>query len=66
MLLLSLQTTPRGDGVTDDIVFSGVGSGCSYDDEDDCSTAGSGDKDAFVRPIVKVKTTPRPPTTTAK
>ena len=49
--------------MTDDIIFSGVGSGCAYDDEDDCSTAGSGDKDSLVRPIVKIKTTPRPPTT---
>ena len=52
--------------MTDDIVFSGAGSGCAYDDEDDCTMAGSGDKDALVRPIVKIKTTPRPPTTTAR
>lgn len=57
------QTTP-GDGVTDDIIFSGAGSGCSTDDEDDCSRTGSGDKDVFVRPMVKITTTPRPPTTT--
>ena len=63
-----LQTTPRGEGVTDDIIFSGAGSGCSTDDEDDCSNANGsgGDKDALVRPIVKVKTTPRPPDTVTR
>ncbi len=52
--------------MTDDIIFSGGGSGCAYDDEDDCSMVGSGDKDSLVHPIVKIKTTPRPPTTSAR
>ena len=61
--IVCFQTTPRGEGGTDDIIFSGVGSGCSSDDEDDCSYVGSGDKDVLVSPIVKVQTTLAPPTT---
>ena len=63
---LCIFQTSDGEGVTDDIIFSGGGSGCSTDDEDDCSNAGSGDRDALVQPIVKIHTTPRPPRTTAR
>ena len=60
--VLYLQTTP-GSVYTDDLVFSGTGSGCTADDEDDCSNVGSGDPEALVTPIVKIHTTPAPPTT---
>jgi len=55
---MGVKTTPRGDGPGDDIIFSGGGSGCQYEDEDDCSRAGSGATDSFIQPIAKVITTP--------
>ena len=48
---------------TDDLVFSGTGSGCNVDDEDDCALLESEDPEALVTPIVKVHTTPAPPST---
>ncbi|XP_064621737.1 neurexin 1-like isoform X2 [Lineus longissimus] len=56
------QTTPRQDGATDDIIFSGNGSGCRSDDEDDCPMGSSGDN--IITPVIKIHTTPAPPTTT--
>ncbi|XP_074654685.1 neurexin-3-like [Tubulanus polymorphus] len=55
------QTTPKQDGGTDDIIFSGAGSGCHGDDEDECDPGLPGDN--IITPIVKIHTTPAPPTT---
>ncbi|XP_067682448.1 neurexin 1-like isoform X3 [Haliotis asinina] len=59
------QTTPKL-GVTDDIIFSGSGPGCHSDDEDDCTSVGSGTEDDIITPTIIIKTTPAPPTTTTK
>ncbi|XP_048259836.1 neurexin-1-like isoform X2 [Haliotis rufescens] len=60
-----MQTTPKL-GVTDDIIFSGAGPGCHSDDEDDCTSVGSGTEDDIITPTIIIKTTPAPPTTTTK
>ncbi|NP_001240692.1 neurexin [Aplysia californica] len=59
------HTTPR-DGVTDDdIIQAGAGSGCQFDNSEDCSAVGSGIEE-IITPVVIVKTTTPPPTTTPK
>ncbi|XP_050406301.1 neurexin-3 isoform X2 [Patella vulgata] len=62
---MGLRTTPKL-GVTDDIIFSGAGAGCHSDDEDDCTSVGSGIEDDIITPTVIIKTTPHPPTTTPR
>lgn len=61
-----LQHTTTKEGVTDDIIFTGPGSGCQFDDEEDCSVIGSGVDEEIITAVVIVKTTPTPPTTTFK
>ncbi|XP_021341144.1 neurexin-1a-like isoform X3 [Mizuhopecten yessoensis] len=60
------HTTPR-QGITDEIIhevpFSGDGTGCPTDDEDDCTSVSSGSDDDIITPVVKITTTPKPPTT---
>ena len=57
-----LFQTAEGDG-TDDLVISGMGSGCQYEDEDDCAHHASGTTDSLIKPVAKIVTTPVPPTT---
>ncbi|XP_060079524.1 neurexin-3-like [Ylistrum balloti] len=60
------HTTPR-QGITDEIIhevtYSGDGTGCPTDDEDDCTSVGSGSDDDIITPVVKISTTPKPNTT---
>ncbi|XP_033734709.1 LOW QUALITY PROTEIN: neurexin-2-like [Pecten maximus] len=60
------HTTPR-QGITDEIIhevpYSGDGTGCPTDDEDDCTSVGSGTGDDIITPVVKISTTPKPPST---
>lgn len=58
----SLQTTGRGQGVTDDLIFSG--SGCHDDEETDCSHLTPSGEGELIRPVLPRRTTPAPPTTT--
>ncbi|XP_021923606.1 neurexin-3 isoform X3 [Zootermopsis nevadensis] len=60
------QTPPSGlPGVEDDLVFSGAGSGCNADDEDECTPVfESGSGDDLITPVYVPPT--RPPTTTSK
>ncbi|XP_049829259.1 neurexin-1 isoform X6 [Schistocerca gregaria] len=63
-LLQRMQQTPASGhpGVMDDLVFSGAGSGCNADDEDECEQVfdhGSGDD--LITPVYVPPT--RPPTT---
>jgi hypothetical protein len=46
--------------VTDEFIFSGEGSGCQYDDDDDCSQTKT-DNDVLIKPTVHVKHRPTPP-----
>ncbi|KAL8601328.1 hypothetical protein ACOMHN_054622 [Nucella lapillus] len=57
-------STTTGNGVTDDIIFTESGSGCPYDDEEDCSGVDSGTTDDIIKPSVVIQTTPPPVTTT--
>ncbi|XP_069116401.1 neurexin-1-like isoform X2 [Argopecten irradians] len=60
------HTTPR-QGITDEIIhevtYSGDGTGCPTDDEDDCTSVASGSDDDIITPVVKISTTPKPPST---
>ncbi|KAH9495514.1 Neurexin-1, partial [Bulinus truncatus] len=58
--------TTAKEGVTDDIISTGPGSGCQFDDEDDCSGISSGNEEEIITAVVIIKTTTSPPTTTAK
>lgn len=62
---MDLQTPASGfPGVMDDLVFSGAGSGCNGDDEDECPPlpdTGSGSDD-LITPVYIPPTRP-PPTT---
>lgn len=62
---MHFQTPASGfPGVVDDLVFSGAGSGCNGDDEDECPIlpdAGSGSDD-LITPVYIPSTRP-PPTT---
>lgn len=51
---------------SDDIIFSGSGPGCNSDDEDECTSAGSGMVDDIITPTVIIITTPRPAVTESK
>ncbi|XP_045465239.1 neurexin-1 isoform X1 [Harmonia axyridis] len=67
--LQKMQQTPASDfpGLEDDLVFSGAGSGCNGDDEDECPPlpeSGSGDDD-LITPVYIPPTRP-PPTTKTK
>ncbi|XP_068083571.1 neurexin 1 [Anabrus simplex] len=65
--LQRMQQTPasRYPGVMDDLVFSGAGSGCNADDEDECTPAfDSGSGDDLITPVYVPPT--RPTTTTPK
>ncbi|GFR65058.1 neurexin [Elysia marginata] len=58
-----LHTTTK-DGITEDIIYAG--SGCHYDNSEDCSVIGSGTGDEIITGVVVVTTTtttPRPSTT---
>ncbi|XP_065225027.1 neurexin 1 isoform X2 [Planococcus citri] len=48
-----MQPTPTSDSpqVTDELIFSGAGSGCNYDDEDHCKVAVQVDKDDLITPV---------------
>ncbi|GLV43351.1 Neurexin 1 [Carabus blaptoides fortunei] len=62
-----MQQTPASGfpGVMDDLVFSGAGSGCNEDDEDQCTPLfESGSGDDLITPVYVPPT--RPPTTTPK
>lgn len=64
--LLSILQTPASGfpGVEDDLVFSGAGSGCNGDDEDECPPlpeTGSGDDD-LITPVYIPPTKPTPTT----
>ncbi|XP_055878286.1 neurexin-2-like isoform X11 [Biomphalaria glabrata] len=58
--------TTAKEGVTDDIISTGPGSGCQFDDEDDCSGISSGNEEEIITAVVIIKTTTSPPTTTTK
>ncbi|KAK9891151.1 hypothetical protein WA026_013467 [Henosepilachna vigintioctopunctata] len=67
--LQKMQQTPASDfpGLEDDLVFSGAGSGCNGDDEDECPPlpeSGSGDDD-LITPVYIPPTRP-PPTPKSK
>ncbi|PSN31987.1 Neurexin-3 [Blattella germanica] len=65
--LQRMQQTPASGypGVMDDLVFSGAGSGCNTDDEDECApTFENGSGDDLITPVYVPPT--RPPTTTPK
>ncbi|CAL1526179.1 unnamed protein product [Lymnaea stagnalis] len=60
------HTTAKEGTTTDDIIFPGPGSGCQFDDEEDCSVISSGSEE-IITAVVIIKTTtppPTPPTTT--
>ncbi|KAL3289257.1 hypothetical protein HHI36_003689 [Cryptolaemus montrouzieri] len=62
--LQKMQQTPASDfpGLEDDLVFSGAGSGCNGDDEDECPPlpeSGSGDDD-LITPVYIPPTRPPP------
>lgn len=63
-----IQTPASGfPGVEDDLIFSGAGSGCNGDDEDECpplTDNGSGDDD-LITPVYVAPTRP-PPTAKPK
>ncbi|XP_064212008.1 neurexin 1 [Tribolium castaneum] len=64
--LQKMQQTPASGfpGVEDDLVFSGAGSGCNGDDEDECPPlpeTGSGDDD-LITPVYNPLTKPTPTT----
>ncbi|CAH1365278.1 unnamed protein product [Tenebrio molitor] len=64
--LQKMQQTPASGfpGVEDDLVFSGAGSGCNGDDEDECPPlpeTGSGDDD-LITPVYNPSTKPTPTT----
>uniref|UniRef100_A0A2C9K890 Uncharacterized protein n=1 Tax=Biomphalaria glabrata TaxID=6526 RepID=A0A2C9K890_BIOGL len=61
-----VQHTTAKEGVTDDIISTGPGSGCQFDDEDDCSGISSGNEEEIITAVVIIKTTTSPPTTTTK
>ncbi|ELU16319.1 hypothetical protein CAPTEDRAFT_22004, partial [Capitella teleta] len=47
-----VTTTPQGEGPGDDIVFSGVESGCHFEDEEECvHGSGASTQDALIRPV---------------
>lgn len=64
-MVMNLQTPASGfPGVEDDLVFSGAGSGCNGDDEDECPPlpeTGSGDDD-LITPVYNPSTKPTPTT----
>lgn len=64
-----LQTPASGfPGIEDDLVFSGAGSGCNGDDEDECPPlpeTGSGDDD-LITPVYVPPTRPPPTAKTPK
>lgn len=66
--LIMIQTPASGfPGVEDDLIFSGAGSGCNGDDEDECpplTDNGSGDDD-LITPVYVAPTRP-PPTAKPK
>ncbi|PNF32109.1 hypothetical protein B7P43_G02829 [Cryptotermes secundus] len=65
--LQRMQQTPASGfpGVEDDLVFSGAGSGCNTDDEDECTPVfESGSGDDLITPVYVPPT--RPPATTPK
>lgn len=61
-----LQTPASGfPGVMDDLIFSGAGSGCNEDDEDQCTPLfESGSGDDLITPVFVPPT--RPPSTTPR
>ncbi|XP_023310853.1 neurexin-1-like [Anoplophora glabripennis] len=68
--LQKMQQTPASGfpGVEDDLVFSGAGSGCNGDDEDECPPlpeTGSGDDD-LITPVYVPPTRPPPTAKTPK
>ncbi|XP_029634772.1 neurexin-3 isoform X2 [Octopus sinensis] len=56
---MGVRVTPH-QSATDDIIYSGNDAGCNSDDEDECSSVGSGMVDEIITPTVIVITTPRP------
>ncbi|XP_050438780.1 neurexin-1a isoform X2 [Adelges cooleyi] len=65
-LLDTMQQTPAS-GVMDDLVYSGAGSGCNHDDEDQCTVAydTTGTGDDLITPVyVPATAVPPPPLAT--
>lgn len=59
LYLLVSQATPQGEGPGDDIVFSGVESGCHFEDEEECQPGSGSNQDALIQPVSEVRgTTP--------
>lgn len=58
MPFLFSQHTTSKEGVTDDIIIAGPGSGCRYDDEEDCSEISSGTEEIITAVVISKKTTP--------
>ncbi|KAG8236177.1 hypothetical protein J437_LFUL013443 [Ladona fulva] len=68
LLLQRMQQTPASEfpGTMDDLVFSGAGSGCNADDEDECTPVfDTGSGDDLITPVYVPPTRP-PPTAPPK